>query len=80
MLRQVAKCFIKPVVSRSAGVFVHRDTDQSNADVPFEWTEANLVRIEAIKNQYPQGKGYLSSSQVTMYCRTRKQCCYHAGS
>ena len=42
--------------SRSAGIFVHRDTAESNEDIPFEWTEENLKRIQAIKNQYPIGE------------------------
>ena len=56
MLRRVCQTAIRPVIPRrSAGVFVHRDTDQTNAEIPFEWTEENLVRIQAIKNQYPLG-------------------------
>ena len=56
MLRRVCQTAIRPVIPRrSAGVFVHRDTDQTNAEIPFEWTEENLVRIQAIKNQSPLG-------------------------
>merc|ERR1711937_990159 len=56
MLRRVCQTALRPVIPRrSAGVFVHRDTDQTNAEIPFEWTEENLVRIQAIKNQYPYG-------------------------
>ena len=56
MLRRVCQTAIRPVIPRrSAGVFVHRDTDETNAEIPFEWTEENLVRIQAIKNQYPLG-------------------------
>ena len=59
MLRQlVSRVAIRPPV-RQAGIFVHRDTELSNEDVPFEWTQENLVRIEAIKNQYPVGTYYL---------------------
>ena len=36
-------------------LFVHRDTEENNADVPFEFTEENLQRIEAIKSNYPEG-------------------------
>merc|ERR1711868_146013 len=56
MLCRVCQTALRPVIPRrSAGVFVHRDTDQTNAEIPFEWTEENLVRIQAIKNQYPLG-------------------------
>ena len=36
-------------------LFVHRDTEQNHAEVPFEFTEENLQRIEAIKSNYPEG-------------------------
>lgn len=36
-------------------LFVHRDTEENHADVPFEFTEENLQRIEAIKSNYPEG-------------------------
>ena len=59
MLRRVCQTAVKPAISRrSAGIFVHRDTEQSNEEIPFEWTEENLVRIQAIKNQYPLGNFY----------------------
>ena len=36
-------------------LFVHRDTAENHADIPFEFTEENLQRIEAIKSNYPEG-------------------------
>jgi len=36
-------------------LFVHRDTEENNADTPFEFTESNLKRAEAIINNYPKG-------------------------
>ncbi|KRZ03748.1 Cullin-4B, partial [Trichinella zimbabwensis] len=36
-------------------LFVHRDTPDNNADVPFEFSEENMKRIEAIKAIYPVG-------------------------
>ena len=56
MLRQIATRAVRVTPVRQAGIFVHRDTDLSNEDIPFEWTPENLKRIETIKNQYPIGK------------------------
>ena len=57
MLRQIAtRAATRVTPIRQAGIFVHRDTDLSNEDIPFEWTPENLKRIETIKNQYPIGK------------------------
>ncbi|KRZ61961.1 Cullin-4A, partial [Trichinella nativa] len=36
-------------------LFVHRDTPDNNADVPFEFSEENMKRVEAIKALYPVG-------------------------
>jgi len=56
MLRRLGSRVQLPSTStRRAGIFVHRDTKESNAEIPFEWTEENLIRIQAIKNQYPYG-------------------------
>merc|ERR1712227_56376 len=55
MLRQIATRAVRVTPVRQAGIFVHRDTDLSNEDIPFEWTPENLKRIETIKNQYPIG-------------------------
>merc|ERR1712106_240933 len=55
MLRQaLARTLLAPS-TRGAGIFVHRDTAQSNEEIAFEWTPENLKRIQAIKNQYPIG-------------------------
>lgn len=35
-------------------LFVHRDTDTNNHDVPFEFSAENLKRIEAILSNYPE--------------------------
>ena len=43
----------RPVASDK--LFVHRDTEENHADVPFEFTQENLQRIEAIKSNYPEG-------------------------
>jgi len=55
MMRRLANVRISVIPRRRAGIFVHRDTAESNPEIPFEWTPENLVRIEAIKNQYPKG-------------------------
>ena len=34
-------------------LFVHRDTEWNNPDVPFEFTAENLRRVEAILSNYP---------------------------
>ena len=36
-------------------LFVHRDSAENHADIPFEFTAENLQRIEAIKSNYPEG-------------------------
>lgn len=43
----------KPAASDK--LFVHRDSAENHADVPFEFTAENLQRIEAIKSNYPEG-------------------------
>ena len=68
MLRQIANRVTRvaqPV--RQAGIFVHRDTELSNEDIPFEWTPENLKRIETIKNQYPIGKYLLTFNRNLVY-------------
>ncbi|EDO45969.1 predicted protein, partial [Nematostella vectensis] len=42
-----------PVLSDK--LFVHRDTDGNNPDLPFEFNEANLKRAKSILNNYPTG-------------------------
>ncbi|TNN88475.1 NADH dehydrogenase [ubiquinone] flavoprotein 2, mitochondrial [Liparis tanakae] len=39
----------------AGGIFVHRDTPDNNADTPFDFTEENKKRIEAIISMYPVG-------------------------
>ncbi|GIY52156.1 NADH dehydrogenase flavoprotein 2, mitochondrial [Caerostris darwini] len=36
-------------------LFVHRDTDQNNPDIPFEFSPENLKRAESIISIYPEG-------------------------
>ncbi|PRD27726.1 UNVERIFIED_CONTAM: NADH dehydrogenase [ubiquinone] flavoprotein 2 [Trichonephila clavipes] len=42
-------------VFASEKLFVHRDTDQNNPDIPFEFTPENLNRAESIISIYPEG-------------------------
>ena len=68
MLRQIANRATRVVTQlRQAGIFVHRDTELSNEDIPFEWTPENLKRIETIKNQYPIGKYLLTFNRNFVY-------------
>ncbi|KAJ8670792.1 hypothetical protein QAD02_002051 [Eretmocerus hayati] len=39
----------------SDALFVHRDSEQDNPNIPFEFTDANKKRIEAILKIYPEG-------------------------
>ncbi|XP_059051065.1 probable NADH dehydrogenase [ubiquinone] flavoprotein 2, mitochondrial [Achroia grisella] len=39
----------------SEDLYVHRDSDDNNANTPFEFTEANLMRIAAVIQNYPEG-------------------------
>ena len=43
----------RPVASDK--LFVHRDTEENHADIPFEFTPENIQRIEAIMSNYPEG-------------------------
>ena len=54
MLRQLSRR-LALTPKQAGGVFVHRDTELSNTDIPFEWTQENLMMIQTIKNQYPLG-------------------------
>ena len=49
LLRSTASC-------KGGGnqLFVHRDTEENNPDVPFEFSPENLKRIEAIVSNYPE--------------------------
>ncbi|XP_030753433.1 NADH dehydrogenase [ubiquinone] flavoprotein 2, mitochondrial [Sitophilus oryzae] len=40
---------------RHDSLFVHRDTPEDNLDIPFEFTEDNKKRIDAILAIYPEG-------------------------
>ncbi|XP_015918323.2 probable NADH dehydrogenase [ubiquinone] flavoprotein 2, mitochondrial [Parasteatoda tepidariorum] len=40
---------------KSDKLFVHRDTDKNNPEIPFEFTPENLKRAESIINIYPEG-------------------------
>lgn len=42
-------------VSCSSGLFIHRDTEENNPNTPFEFTEANMKRAQAIMSIYPKG-------------------------
>ncbi|CAF4793531.1 unnamed protein product [Pieris macdunnoughi] len=39
----------------SEELFVHRDSNDNNPQIPFEFTEANMTRLCAIIQNYPQG-------------------------
>ncbi|KAG8184233.1 hypothetical protein JTE90_013209 [Oedothorax gibbosus] len=60
------RCLLAQCVQSSAPVstsskllsdklFVHRDTDQNNPNIPFEFTKENLKRAESIIAIYPEG-------------------------
>ncbi|XP_054286496.1 NADH dehydrogenase [ubiquinone] flavoprotein 2, mitochondrial [Macrosteles quadrilineatus] len=42
-------------VSRHDALFVHRDSDDNNPDVKFDFTPDNMKRVEAIMSIYPEG-------------------------
>ncbi|KAK2724195.1 hypothetical protein QYM36_000901 [Artemia franciscana] len=42
-------------VQLSESLYVHRDTVENNPDVPFEFSEDNKKRIDAIMKIYPEG-------------------------
>lgn len=54
-LPSLARALSTTRVAASDKLFVHRDTTDNHADVPFEFTEENLKRIEAIQSNYPEG-------------------------
>ncbi|XP_032777682.2 NADH dehydrogenase [ubiquinone] flavoprotein 2, mitochondrial [Daphnia magna] len=49
------RSFTVSSASLSDSLFVHRDTPQNNPDVPFNFTEENIGRANAIINMYPEG-------------------------
>ncbi|KAM4551124.1 NADH dehydrogenase [ubiquinone] flavoprotein 2, mitochondrial [Odontesthes bonariensis] len=53
--RQVRSLHQSAARAGAGGIFVHRDTPENNADTPFEFTEQNKQRIEAIISMYPEG-------------------------
>lgn len=64
IVRAVVRCAVPSTVARglsssspalSGQLFVHRDTDYNNPDVPFEFSPENMKRIEAILAQFPDG-------------------------
>ncbi|XP_018600617.1 NADH dehydrogenase [ubiquinone] flavoprotein 2, mitochondrial isoform X1 [Scleropages formosus] len=55
-VRRVRRLHQTAVRSGAGGaLFVHRDTPENNPDTPFEFTEENLKRIDAIVKMYPEG-------------------------
>ncbi|KAK7944672.1 hypothetical protein WMY93_000400 [Mugilogobius chulae] len=53
--RQVRGLHRSAARAGAGGIFVHRDTPDNNPDTPFEFTEENKKRIEAIISNYPHG-------------------------
>jgi len=53
--RQVRSLHRSAARAGAGGLFVHRDTPDNNPDTPFEFTEENKQRIEAIISNYPHG-------------------------
>lgn len=49
------RSFSRTPAALSDNLFVHRDTPENNADVPFKFTSENLERASAIMNIYPEG-------------------------
>ncbi|KFM76843.1 NADH dehydrogenase [ubiquinone] flavoprotein 2, mitochondrial, partial [Stegodyphus mimosarum] len=55
-LQQNTGClFTTSSARKSDKLFVHRDTEQNNPDIPFEFTAENLKRAESIISIYPEG-------------------------
>ncbi|KAA3673899.1 NADH dehydrogenase (ubiquinone) flavoprotein 2 [Paragonimus westermani] len=50
---QIAKNVINYQKAWSSGVFVHRDTSENNPSIPFEFTDENKKRLDAIISNYP---------------------------
>ncbi|XP_053186214.1 NADH dehydrogenase [ubiquinone] flavoprotein 2, mitochondrial [Scomber japonicus] len=53
--RQVRSLHQSAARAGAGGIFVHRDTPDNNPDTPFEFTDVNKKRIEAIIAMYPHG-------------------------
>ncbi|XP_014216644.1 NADH dehydrogenase [ubiquinone] flavoprotein 2, mitochondrial [Copidosoma floridanum] len=54
-VKQNQRCLQTSASHLSDTLFVHRDTDQDNPNIPFEFTEENKERIKAILQIYPEG-------------------------
>ncbi|GMR33779.1 hypothetical protein PMAYCL1PPCAC_03974, partial [Pristionchus mayeri] len=54
-LARAASQSVAPVRFSSSGLAVHRDTEQNNAKIKFEFTPENMKRVEAIMAIYPDG-------------------------
>jgi len=44
------------ILNGGDGIYVHRDSPENNSDTPFEFTEENKKRAEAILSIYPEVK------------------------
>lgn len=55
MLKTNARMIASSSLCKSDKLFVHRDTDENNPNVPFEFTPENLKRAESIISIYPEG-------------------------
>lgn len=49
------RCIHRTAQALSDKLFVHRDTPENNPDIPFEFTEKNKERADAIISNYPEG-------------------------
>lgn len=54
-LRDHARSICKTSAVLSDALFVHRDTSENNADIPFEFTKENVKRAQSIISNYPKG-------------------------
>ncbi|XP_041376342.1 NADH dehydrogenase [ubiquinone] flavoprotein 2, mitochondrial-like [Gigantopelta aegis] len=54
-LGQQVRSFHRCLPASSGHMFVHRDTPENNSDTPFEFTNENKKRCEAIIANYPNG-------------------------
>ena len=60
ILSGVARTMTRSLTSSSVRLggdtlVLHKDTPENNADTPFEFTEENKSRAEAIMSIYPEG-------------------------
>lgn len=54
-VRNNLRCISTSATCKSDNLFVHRDTPEDNPDIPFEFTDENKKRVEAILSIYPEG-------------------------